>query len=98
MTFKLFFTDEAKANLKNLETDPSKKNILKAVRKTLGYMETNLRHPALKTHKYNSLCGPQGEEVFEAYVQNQTPQAYRIFWYYGPKKGQLSIVAIVPHP
>lgn len=98
MTFRLLFTDEAKANLKNLEEDASKVAVLKAVRKALGTMETNLRHPGLKTHKYHSLQGPRGEEVFEAYAQNQTPQAYRIFWYFGPGKGEISIAAITPHP
>lgn len=98
MTFELIFTDEAKANLKVLENDPSKKAILKVVRKTLGLMETNLRYPGLKSHKYDSLKGPRGEEVFEAYAQNQTPGAYRVFWYYGPQKNQISIVSIVSHP
>lgn len=98
MTFRLRFTDEAKANLENLEEDPSKNQILKAVRKALGLLETNLRHPGLKTHKYSLLKGPNGEEVFEAYAQNQTPGAWRIFWYYGPEKGEIFIVAIVPHP
>jgi len=98
VTFELVFTDEARDNLKKLEDDSSKKAILKAVRKTLGLMETNLRHPGLKTHKYQSIKGPQGEEVFEAYAQNQTSGAYRVFRHYGPEKNQISIVAIVPHP
>ncbi len=98
MKFQLRFTDEAKSNLKELEKDRSKKAILKEVRKTLGLMETNLRHPGLKTHKYQSINGPHGEEIFEAYAQNQTSKPYRVFWYYGPEKNQLSIVAIVPHP
>jgi len=42
--------------------------------------------------------GPAGEEVFEAYAENRTPAAYRIFWYYGPEADQITIVAINPHP
>lgn len=98
MSFKLLFTDEARKNLETLQDEPSKKVIFKAVRKTLGYLETNPRHPSLKTHKFTSIQGPDGQEVFEVYAQNQTPGAYRIFWYYGPDKKQISIVAIVPHP
>ncbi len=41
------------------------KKRLKAVRKTLGLMETTLRHPSLNTHKYQSLEGPNGQEVFD---------------------------------
>ncbi|MCC7345025.1 MAG: hypothetical protein IT573_08805 [Deltaproteobacteria bacterium] len=98
MNFSLRFTDEAKNNLEELKKNPGEEKILKAVFKTLGLMETNLRHPGLHTHKYQSVSGPNGEEIFEAYVQNRTPGAYRIFWYYGPEKNQISIVAITPHP
>ncbi|MFM5937574.1 MAG: hypothetical protein ACKPJ6_05940 [Dolichospermum sp.] len=61
-------------------------------------METNLRHPSLKTHEYNSLEGPNKEKIFEAYVENNTPVAYRIFWYYGPDQSELTILTITPHP
>ncbi|HEX5035831.1 MAG TPA: hypothetical protein VFX30_01585 [bacterium] len=98
MKFRLLFTDEAKSNFEALSKDPSKEAALKAVRKALGYMETDLRHPGLKTHKYSSIKGPRGEEVFESYAQNKTPGAYRIFWYYGPEKGKIAVVAIIPHP
>ena len=64
----------------------------------MGLLETNLRHPSLNTHEFHSLQGPAGEKVFEAYVQQQTPGAYRVFWYYGPEKGMITIVAITRHP
>jgi hypothetical protein len=96
--FELIFTPQADSDLREIENDPSKKDILKAVRKTLGFIETNLRHPSLNTHEFTSLKGPKGEKVFEAYVQHKTPAAYRIFWYYGPDRKQITIVAITPHP
>ncbi len=95
---ELLFTPQADNDLKELEADPSKKRVLKAVRKTLGLMETNLRPPSLQTHQYQSLKGPNGEKVFEAYAQQNTPGAYRVFWYYGPGRKELTIVAITPHP
>ena len=39
-----------------------------------------------------------GEEVFEAYARNRTPGADRVFWCYGPRKRQRTIIAITPHP
>jgi hypothetical protein len=98
MTFMLEFTKEALADLNALNNDPSKKRILKDVIKTLRLMETNLRHPSLNTHEFHSFKGPKGEKVFEAYAQQNMPGAYRIFWYYGPEKNIVSIVAITPHP
>lgn len=98
MRFRLLFTDEGRSHLEALEKDAAKSTVLKAVRKALGCLENNPRHPGLKTHKYHSLKGPHGEEVFEAYAQNQASQAYRIFWYYGPERGTIGIAAIMPHP
>ena len=96
--FELILTPQADSDLKEIENDPSKNNVLKALRKTLGLMETSLRHPSLNTHEFTSLKGPNGEKVFEAYAQQRTPCAYRIFWYYGPRSKQITIVAMTPHP
>jgi len=95
---KLRFTENAKNDRNKLINDPSKVKILNAVNKALGLMETNLRHPSLNTHEYTSFSGPNGEKVFEAYAQQKTPCAYRIFWYYGPERNMISIIAIIPHP
>lgn len=96
MQFRLEYQPEAEETLANLQqTDPKK---YKKVLKTLGLMQTHLRHPGLKTHKYDSLSGPDEEEVFEAYVENKTPAAFRVFWYYGPGKNVITILAITPHP
>ena len=95
---ELIFTPQANADLREIEKLPSKRSILKAVRKCLGFLESNPRHPSLSTHEFRSLKGPNGEKVFEAYVQQKTPGAYRVFWYYGPERGMITIVAITPHP
>lgn len=98
MTFELLFTPQADTDLDALEADAGLAKRLKAVRKALGLLETNPRHPGLNTHKFSSLKGPGGEEVFEAYAENRTPAAWRIFWYYGPEMKQITILAITPHP
>jgi hypothetical protein len=96
MEFRLEFQPEAERTLLELEqTDPKK---YRKILKTLALMETNLRHPSLKTHEYASLQGANGEKVFEAYVENRTPGAFRVFWHYGPEQGILTILAITPHP
>jgi len=88
MKFELVFTESSDEKMDELETAKDKKAVLKAVNKILGFMETNLRHPSLHTHKYDEIEGPNGEDVFESYAQNKTPGAYRIFWHYGPGKGR----------
>jgi hypothetical protein len=96
MQFRLEFSPEAESALVSLKELDTKK--YRKVLRTLGLMETNLRHPSLNTHKYDSLEGPNSEDVFEAYVENKTPGAFRIFWYYGPESSVLTILAITPHP
>lgn len=88
-----------------LEKTPAQAALLAQVRKALGYLEVDPRHPGLQTHEFTSLTGANGEKVFEAYAQNNTPGAYRIFWQYGPDeiKGRkrtavITIVAITAHP
>ena len=102
MQRELIFTDEADEQLLALETNQAKIGLLKQVRKTLGLLETNIKHPSLKTHEYSSLAG---ERIWEAYAQNKTLGAYRVFFHYGPDAGEgkkrvpvLTIVAITPHP
>lgn len=98
MRFELEFTEQAGHDLDELESNPTHRKRLKSVLKALGYLQVNPRHPGLNTHKYTSLVGPKGEDIFEAYAENNTPGAYRIFWFYGPDSSMITIVAITPHP
>lgn len=70
------------------------------VAKCLALLQSNPRHPGLHTHEFESIENPfnKGEKVCEAYAQNQTPSAYRVFWCYGPGKGEITILKIAPHP
>lgn len=74
--------------------------LFKQVHKCVSLLAENPRHPGLQTHEYHSLTHPfnASEKVFEAYAQNRTPGAYRVFWCYGPESGQVAIIAITPHP
>ena len=105
-SYKLRFTISADEQLKILETNPALKGVLKQVRKTLGYLETNLRAKSLQTHEFKSLTRRYGQKVFEDCVQQNTPGAYRVFWHYGPDeitKNQrripvITVIGIIPHP
>jgi len=96
MQFRLRLSTEAKATIERLAKQESKKH--KKILKTLGLIEVNLKHPSLRTHKFSSLEGPNREEVFEAYVENKTPAAFRVFWFYGPNPEEITVIAITPHP
>lgn len=73
--------------------------LFKQVEKCVRLLIENPRHPGLRTHEYHSIENPYDakQKVFEAYAQNQTPGAYRVFWCYGPDKSEITIVAITPY-
>lgn len=96
--FELKFSEIADKQMEELESGPHLSKRLHAVRKTLAYLETNPRHPGLRTHEYASLTRKHGRKVFEAYAENNTSGAFRIFWCYGPEKDAITILAITPHP
>lgn len=74
--------------------------LFKQVEKCVRLLLENPRHPGLQTHEYHSIEHPYENDgkVFEAYVQNRTPGVYRLFWCYGPDQGDITIIAITPHP
>jgi hypothetical protein len=74
--------------------------LFKQIHKCVQLLAADPRHPGLQTHEFLSITNPYDEDgkVFEAYAQNRTPGAYRVFWCYGPKTKQITIIAIAPHP
>jgi mRNA-degrading endonuclease RelE of RelBE toxin-antitoxin system len=97
MKFNIYLTQTARKALRQLKKDPGKNKDYKAAKKAIILLSENPRHPGLQTHIIHSIKGPSGEKVFEAYAQQNTPSAYRIFFCYGPDKKEITIVAIIPH-
>ena len=95
--FDLYFTDEAQSAFASLKNNASDKKRYNAVKKAIALLSADPRHISLQTHEYTSLKVPGGEKIFEAYAQQKTPAAYRIFWYYGPSEGKITICTITPH-
>ncbi len=96
---------DARASLQARKADQKKKAIkaeglFKQVNACVQKLINDPRHPGLKTHKYDSIEHPyeRGQPVFEAYVQNQAPSAYRLFWCCGRATAEITIIAITTHP
>jgi mRNA-degrading endonuclease RelE of RelBE toxin-antitoxin system len=98
MTFRLKILEEAKKQIVSLKAKPYLEKRLKAVNNALKKLQENPRHPSLNVHPIDELMGPNGEKIWEAYAENNTPGAYRIFFYYGSERQMISIVSIIPHP
>ncbi|NLE09009.1 MAG: hypothetical protein GX631_07135 [Dehalococcoidales bacterium] len=106
MAYILYWTDSARNAFNSLKNDASKKIPYKAVKKALEILAENPRYPGLQTHPFSSLQGPGDEKVFESYAQNDTPGAYRLFWYYGAdeiddegnRPPAITVFTMTPHP
>jgi hypothetical protein len=96
--FDLRYTAEAVQVLSDLESKQYQQE-RKRVLRTLKQLEVRgPRHPGLNSHPYQSVRGPGGAQLWESYVENRTPGAWRVWWIYGPEAGELTIVTIGPHP
>ncbi len=96
--FEILQTKEAQSQLADLKNNKTYEKRYAAVVKALQLLANNPRHPSLQTHEFTSLQGPDGEKIFEAYAEQNTPAAYRLFWCYGPARKQITLLAITPHP
>lgn len=97
--YRLLYTGEAEKVITELRSRAQYAAKLKKVRKALRLLQdAGPRHPGLHSHDYQSIPGPNGETLWESYVENRTPSAWRIWWVYGPGSGEITIVTIGPHP
>ena len=83
---------------KNGKATNKEKSQYKKIGKALTYLAADPRHPGLNTHEIHALSIRYGIKVWESYLENSKPSAGRIFWVYGPKRGDITIIAIEPHP
>lgn len=99
LEFELVWHREAEAQFDALIRDRARSKRAKAVQKCLRLLRTDPRHPGLNTHEWKGYKCPHGEKLFEAYAENNTPGAYRVFFCYVPNdKRKILIVAVTPHP
>ncbi len=95
--YRILTSPEFARILRRIKSDDQRKykKVLKAIRLL---RDVGPKHPGLNSHKYHSLAGPNGEEMWEAYVENQTPGAWRLWWHYGPEADTISLISVGPHP
>ncbi len=91
-------TKEARNQLSKLRKEKGLEKRYKAVAKAIEFLASDPKHKSLQTHEFTSLKGYNKEKIFEAYAEQSTPAAYRIFWYYGNNKNQITIISIIKHP
>jgi len=103
--YELRFSPGAAETIRRL-TDRGKATAttLKKVRKALGLLQENPLYPGLHSHLYQHFPGLEKDKVWDSYVENRTPGAWRIYWMYGPNEMRegadlpvITVLMIGPH-
>lgn len=97
--YLLRYAEEAAKVIDKLRSKKQYEAKLKKVKKAIRFLRDNgPTHPGLNSHQYKTFTGPNGEQVWQSYVENHTPGAWRIWWMYGPKPDTITILFIGEHP
>jgi hypothetical protein len=89
--------NDLSARKRDGKLEKNEEKFFKKFVKALGYLSMNPRHNSLASHEIEELTRKCGIKIFQSYVESKTP-AGRMFWDYGPDKGDITILAIEPHP
>ncbi len=95
--FTLLLSTSAKEQIQAIMDNPTHSGLQKQLKKSFRFLSQDPSYPGLSSHPMPQFDGIFGGKVFSSYVQNNTPQAHRILWVYGPKEKQITIVAIMSH-
>jgi hypothetical protein len=106
MPFILRFGIPEMLNLWNDLSDRYHRNELNKVQseffgklvKAIHHLGNNPFHPGLESHEIKELTRIFGHKIFESYLENKCPAARRLFWAYGPNRGEITILAVEQHP
>lgn len=52
----------------------------------------------LQTHEITVLSKRYGMRVWQSYLENNNSDAMRMYWVYGPKQKDITIIGLEPHP
>ena len=78
--------------------DPEAEKLARKFFETLALLASNPRHNSLERHEIDALTRRVGFKVFQSYLENRNPSAGRLFWAYGPARGQIAVLGLEPHP
>ena len=92
------FWNNLSSKVRNKSATKDEITLYKKLGKALTLLSGNPPHPGLESHEISSLSKRYGMKVWESYLENKTPAAGRLFWVYGPGRGDITIIGLEPHP
>jgi hypothetical protein len=66
--------------------------------KAMALLANDPQYPGLHSHEIEALSRRYGDKVWQSYLENRNSSAARMYWVYGPLKGEITIIGLEPHP
>ena len=93
----VWFSPSVDAWLRDAATSGQLREKFKKAKRAIRVMrEVGPSHPSFCTHQMENLKGPGDAQIWNSYVENKTPQAWRMYWV-RCDDGSIQIVSIGPH-
>ena len=92
------FWDELSRRYDEDQLGNDEKKLFVKIVKAMKLLSKNPRHPGLSSHEIDALSRRCNQRVWQSYLENRKPSAGRLYWSYGPEKGEITIIGIEPHP
>ena len=93
---RLWVDLKSKALTETLSKD--EESLYKKWGKAMVHLAHDPQYPGLHSHEISALSRRYGEKVWQSYLENRNPIAARMYWVYGPGKGEITIIGLEPHP
>jgi hypothetical protein len=85
----------SKATSATLSKDEEK--LYKKWGKAMALLANDPQHTGLHSHEIQALSRRYGDKVWQSYLENRNSAAARMYWVYGPLKGEITIIGLEPH-
>lgn len=83
--------------LQGAKDSKAEQDKFKKVRKAIKNMrEIGPSYPGFHTHKMKTLTDEAGRPLWNSYLENKTPSAWRMYWVYRDD-GEIHITSVGPH-
>ena len=90
--------DELTSRHQQNQLTKNEQKLFKKLVRALDHLRNDPRHPGLASHEISALTRRYGFKVWQSYLENNAPAAGRLFWAYGPDRGEITILGLEPHP
>lgn len=91
------FWNELLTKKREKRLSKNEEDLFKRFAKTIKFLSSNPKHPGLQTHEIEELSERYGMKIWQSYL-DQGKTARRMYWTYGPNRGEITILGISPHP